>query len=469
MRPISIKSFLLRPRSDLHIVRILIAGCIVLYLAIFAGVYLYAKDHLPLEQMLGYGLTNHHDIVEYKLLAETMIHDGKFALSADAPFETARIPGYPLFLALLLVVFKTTLVAPLFQLAFTAATVAMIYLIGVRYFPRSIAFFAAALYMIDPIVIYTTGVPQSESLFMLLFIGSIYAITTSAKRAWIPFVIAGILLGLSAYVRQASLYLAPIIALLAYTRGVPWKTLLKNTAIFLVTIFCVTAPWMIRNYHHYGHFAFSSLRDWQTYAYNMALFEQVRTGQNYNEIQAKYSEQFGTTDEHLLRQFNYTDKLRPITMEKILDHPFQYAAFHVYKALALFITSGIVNVNYHLYQFGIFEGGVKFGEGAWGMLVQHKWHDAFIQIFSHFPRLAERLLLGLLYLGTWYTACMALWKRQEHAVWIVGAFIMINFYAFMIGPGSDDTRYRMAAEPFVFLLGFYAFYQIGQKLWVRFR
>ncbi len=451
-------SILRRPRTDMQIARLLGSACIFLYLIIFTVLFLIASSNgASPEKMIGLELPDYADTIEYKHLAESMINDHRFAVSPSYPLEAGRVPGYPAFFVFVMLVFGTLLIVPFFQIAFTACTVALIYLIGVRYFRRSIALAAALIYMIDPIVIYAAWIPISESFFMLLFIGSVYAIGATHRRWWLPVLVAGVLFGLSIYVRPVGYYLAPIIAAMAFAHSESWKIALRNAMIFLFTAFLIMSPWMMRNYIQAGHFAFASSRAWQFYAFHTVLLEQIRTGVNYQEIQRVRSErEFGTSDEIILRQFQYVERLDEISMERIVERPFQFVAFYLFKSAQLFVTSSIVNVQYHMYQFGILDGDPPRGEGAWGLITQKRWHEAFVQTFTHIPRLLERLGWVIVYLSALYAALVSLYtwtkRRDKQALWVLCAFALINAYALMIGPISDDTRYRMVAEPFLLLL-----------------
>ncbi len=453
------------PLRDTQIAFLLGGFCIVLYTIIFCVLAEIASSHgASPETMIGLNLGEQADTTEYVHIAHSMLDAGRFALSPTGPAEFARVPGYPSFLVVVLVVFHTLLVVPLIQVVFTACTIALIYFVGVRYFTRPVALAAALLYLLDPIVMYAAWIPITESLFMLFFIGSIYALGFTSRRSWLPFAIGGIFFALSIYVRPVGFYLAPVIAALAFSSKERWQISLRNAIIFLIAAVCVMTPWMLRNYHLAGYFEFSSNRAWQFYAVNMSTFEQMRTGIGYQTILAKNNEQFATQDEHILRSFEYSAKLDAITKQALLAHPFEYLAFHLLKSGELFISSSIVNVIYHMHQFGILTGEHAQGEGAWGMITQHRWRDAFIQIFTHIPSLVERIFLSLLYGSAFLATAISVWRRDKHWIWMFIIFILINAYAIMIGPGSDDTRYRIPVEPFVFLLGGYGFSMRWHKI-----
>ncbi|MDO8521790.1 MAG: glycosyltransferase family 39 protein [bacterium] len=456
----TIDSGLHRERSDAYVASLLASACIVLYIFIFSVVFfLGSANGVSLEKMLALNQVGTSDVTEYINLAHSMLEQGQFSLP-DSGTEFLRVPGYPVFLALVLLIFRTLIVVPLLQILITACTVALIYLIGVRYFPRPVAIAAAAIYMIDPIVIYAAWVPISEPLFMLFLMGSVYAIGVEARRVWVPFAAAGILLAISVYMRPIGLYVAPIIACMALAREQSWRTAIRNIAVFFIALICLISPWMVRNYILSGHFAFSSTGSYGLYANNMPLFEQVRTGTSYLALQKKFNERFGTNDEHILRSFKYADEEVAIAHEVLLAHPFQYMLFHLFKSAQLFVGSSIVNVTYHMHQFGILSGEHAQGEGAWGMLTQHKYRDAFIQTFTHIPRLIERILWALIYVSALYATIRAIRRRSAHVSWIVCAFILLNAFAILTGPVSDDTRYRMPLEPFLLLLGCFGAYTV---------
>lgn len=443
----------------MHVARLLASACIFLYLFVFSILFFLASSHgASMERMIGLEGGRDSDVTEYVWLAHTMLDVHRFALSPTAAPDYARVPGYPAFIAIVLLIFHTDIVIPLIQIVFTACTVALIYLIGVRYFSRSVALFAATVYMIDPVVMLVTWTPLSETLFMLFFMGSVYMIGVHAKRSWLPVAVAGILLGLSMYMRPVGTYLAPIIACMVLAHSTSWRVAAKNIAIFIIATVCVASPWMLRNYANSGHFAFSSDRDWEIYFVFVPQFEQARTGVDFHKILAQNNQQlFGIQDDFILRSFEYASREAAFSRQVILAHPFEYIAYHLTKTMLLFVSSSIVKVTYHMHQFGILAGDHAQGEGTWGMLLLHRWHDAFIQTFEHIPRLIERIFLMFAYGGAVYATVLALFKRDRSAreVWIICAFIFMNLYALMIGPGSDDTRYRIPIEPFIFLLGGY--------------
>ena len=138
--------------------------------------------------------------------------------------------------------------------------------------------------------------------------------------------------------------------------------------------------------------------------------------------------------------------------------------FHTAKSMQLFVGSSIVNFGYHMRKLGVLPGETPHGEGAWGMLLQGRWSDAFVQTFTHLPRLVERLAWLALYLGMLYTTYRAVRYRTAATPWIICAFLFIHAIAFLTGPASDTTRYRMPLEPFLLLLGIFGLYTIAKRV-----
>lgn len=457
--------------SQRRVAMLLASFCVILYLLIFGVlIYLGTQNGTPFNKMFGLDGPETSDVTEYVHLAESMLTAGRFEISPEIGPEYLRVPGYPLFLALVLALFATLTVVPFLQIAFTAGTVALIYLIGVRYVPRGIAIAAAVIYALDPVVIYSTWVPISEPPFMFFLMASIYAIGTQSLRSWLPFVIAGALFGISVYMRPLGLYLAPLFATFAFSNELSWKKAAQGMLIFTLVAALTVIPWMARNYSLSGHFAFSSSSAFNLYFANMPIFEQARTGISYEQIQHENNEKyFGTQEEDILRSFKFADQQIAIAREVILAHPVQYALFHSAKSMQLFVGSSIVNFKYHMTKLGVLPGEQPHGEGAWGMLLQGRYGDAFVQTFTKIPRLIERLLWLSLYLGMLYTTYRALRYRSAATPWIICAFLLIHAIAFMTGPSSDTTRYRMPLEPFLLLLGLTGIYHVASRVRAHFR
>lgn len=451
--------------SDTYIARLLISACLFLYLLIFGALFIVATNNgANYDRFIGLNLPKVADTNEYIALSDTMMTAGRFAITATSAPEYARTPGYPAFLAGVKYLFGTFAVIPFIQFVLTALTVAMIYLIGVRYFPRSVALAAAVLYMLDPIVLYAAWIPITESVYMFFLIASIWAIGLRSRVQWLPYALGGVLLAISVYVRPIGLYAAPFIAAMALAHTASRRIALRHAAVFLVAAFVVVAPWMIRNYSLAGHFAFDSVRDWQFYSVNMPLFVQVMTGVGYQTTLEDNNERlFGTHDYLLLRSFEYNERQAAVTKAVIMEHPFKYTLFHAFKSLQYFVSSSIVNVQYHMYQLGILPGDHPQGEGAWGIITQGRYKDALVQTFTHIPRLLERIFLGIAYLLTFFSVYLALRGKVKNAAWIIVAFLLLNLFAVLIGPGSDDTRYRMPSEPFVFLLAAFAVHTLLKR------
>jgi hypothetical protein len=260
------------------------------------------------------------------------------------------------------------------------------------------------------------------------------------------------------------MYLGPIIAIMAFARGNPARVALRNAAVFLVTAFLVMFPWLMRNYHEFGHFEFASSRAWQFYAYHMPLFEQARTGVGYHQIVQENNKQFGTDDEVILRQFKYVDQLDAIWKAKVMEHPVQFAAFYVFRSYQVFVGSSIVSISYFMHQVGILSGDIDHGDGALQMLFEHHWREALVQIFTHTPRLIERVFWVLAYISALFVALVTIRKNELDRVWVITAFVLINFYVLMIGSISGETRYRIPIEPFLLLLASQGIYILWPRI-----
>lgn len=184
------------------------------------------------------------DSVLYRGLAESLIEDGRYWFN-DHP--TAYVtPGYPLFLAALFFVGRSTLFIGLVQSIIGALTVLLIAdcarrLSGVR--AAWIAGLTAAVY---PHFLFWTGYVLTETFYLFAFaLGTwlmVLLISTRDPRPWLS-ISAGAVWGLAILTRPNTLgfvLLLIIVGLLSHT----WR---RIAFLSLVGFAALWIPWVIRN------------------------------------------------------------------------------------------------------------------------------------------------------------------------------------------------------------------------------
>ncbi|MFZ2095392.1 MAG: hypothetical protein WAV05_02025 [Anaerolineales bacterium] len=196
------------------------------------------------------------DFGEYRLLASNLIMYHQFGY----PIPTAyRLPGYPIFLALFLLVNNSNLWLGFINVLLSLLIVYFVYILASILTENIkiglIASFLAAIY---PIYIFFSPILASEHLFTVLLYGGLILILSpvDGRKIYITRFFAGGLLGAAMITRGEVIYYIPIIALLAILpskkkSGEEVKTRNSHRIISLFLLMIawgiIILPWYIRN------------------------------------------------------------------------------------------------------------------------------------------------------------------------------------------------------------------------------
>ena len=172
-------------------------------------------------------------------------------------------PGYPLILAAFFRLFGWHLVvAKTANLIFSAATVALVYLIARRLFNVRVAFLAALGLALFPGQVYFSTLLMTETVFAFIFaLLVLLTISWTGGRlpSWWQVLVLGSVVGVAALVRSEGVLLAGLVVLFWCLVVRPWRLLLRYVPLLLVGAVIVIAPWTIRNAVQFH--AFIPLRD----------------------------------------------------------------------------------------------------------------------------------------------------------------------------------------------------------------
>lgn len=166
-------------------------------------------------------------------------------------------PGYPYFLGVLYWMFGSGFeVSHIANAALGSLAVLFIWLLGRIVFGWREALVAAAFAALYPMFIYTGGDLLSENLQITLNAIMLVCLCAGIKRPrWWLFLLAGVMLGLSALCRPNVLLFAPVAVLcIAATRldGVSWPRIALRSATVAIGAILMVAPVTIRNWHVAG-------------------------------------------------------------------------------------------------------------------------------------------------------------------------------------------------------------------------
>ncbi len=196
----------------------------------------------------------------YDELAENLVRGNGYRFYPDTARTMMREPGYPIFLAGLLLLFGSTFTAvKLANVALALATAWLMTRLAARLSDNTFLIMVPPLlFLFHPATLIAESRGGVEILFtfllVLFFLLLDRALTNGGGRYY---ALAGVVLGLTVLVRSTPM-LFPIF-LLGYLliferRRIAMAVICRNIAVLLVAMFAVLSPWIIRNYGLSGRF-----------------------------------------------------------------------------------------------------------------------------------------------------------------------------------------------------------------------
>lgn len=207
--------------------------------------------------VVGLPLIEDVDIDNFGSLAKNMIDGHGFVLEPGLAPTLFRGPLYPLFLALIYLVFGENLFAvQVIQSVLGALTCFIIYLIAKNIFDKKTAVISAIIFALYPLFLWYTARIWVETLFIfLLSILVLWLIKFMRYPSNTKALELGIMLGIINLCKSV-LLLFPVVLLFVFL-AISWhrkKEALVNICLVVISMFLVIAPWTYRNYRVSGHF-----------------------------------------------------------------------------------------------------------------------------------------------------------------------------------------------------------------------
>ncbi len=187
----------------------------------------------------------------YMLLAKNLVEHGTLSFGGAAPYAPTnfRVPGYPLFLAVIYLIFHSFAPAIFFGALISAFAAPLIYLIGKEIFSEKIAFIAGFLTAIEPMGIFLGMSILTEGVFtpVLFFFALLFVkYLKGARDRYLWY--AAALLAVAALIRPIVFYFWIFaVPFIFYKTRPDWRLSLKKALIFVAIFFVILAPWLIRN------------------------------------------------------------------------------------------------------------------------------------------------------------------------------------------------------------------------------
>lgn len=208
------------------------------------------------------------DAREYYQIACNLVDHGVFSQSETAPLkpDTWRTPGYPMFLALfMLVLGKSTVTLIVVQQILCILNVWLFYRIALTSLSERRALIAALLFLIEPYQLYYSLWLLATTFFVTLILLTWHLwIRLQNSPSWWGCISSGLLCGLLILVRPVAIFIPVIffIGLLLtviqqYRKHQTFRYAGLEPIIFMTVCMVVVSGWMIRNKNQSGYFALS--------------------------------------------------------------------------------------------------------------------------------------------------------------------------------------------------------------------
>lgn len=240
--------------------RTLVGACLIVHGAVLFAAYWKTGT------IDGYALHS-LDCGEYHTLARNLVEHGVFSQSEAPPFvpDTWRTPGYPLFLAaIMLIVGKSPVALILFQQLLAVVNVLLVFRVAREKMSNSRAALAAILFLLEPYhLFYSLWLLSPTWLVTLILLTWLAWSKAIAGMEWWRFSLLGGLCGLLVLTWPGTILLPVAVSvgiIIAWLRSLLLREATASgvgVLVFTVLCSCVVGSWMVRNQRVAGKLALS--------------------------------------------------------------------------------------------------------------------------------------------------------------------------------------------------------------------
>ncbi len=400
----------------------------------------------------------------YYQAAKNFLDYGQFSLSPAPPLLpiSFRTPGYPSFVVLFWAIFGNLLAVTFVQIVLVAGTAVLVYRLACWCLNKRLAMVVASLTVLEPSAIYYSFLLLSDTLFtfllvagVYLFFGPIFSPVISRMVKW-WYLASGLIIGLATLVRPIAQFLPFVFGLLILTFYLYTKQrrVLVSLILFLFGFGVVVMPWVIRNHYLFGGWAVSSVASYNLYHYNAPMFYAYKEGVSFEEGRAFFQSKVRAEEQLMMMSLYKSQELKTAALDYIQTDWLGYSFFHLVKSAPFFLTDGLRDISHQL----------GLADTAMPNISNFILHGDILglgrTIFNS-PRDSLFLVGGALFwlsvLAGMFLALGSVWFRGSNARGlIIFAVCLVFYFGFLTGPVAN-ARFRLPAQPFMFLTAVYGF------------
>lgn len=416
-----------------------------------------------LSQKNGLSIFFRSDGTEYQRLVGNIISQGAFSVEKQAPFTPTdyRTPGYPFWLAIIYLIFKSFTPAIFIGTIFFAFSAPLTYLIGKEIFREKIAFSAAVLFAIEPWVIFQSGFLAAEQIFLpsLLFSAYLFCRYLNSKNNTFLYS-ASLFLGLTALIRPVALYFILIFTVLAFISEFKYSTL-KSSKTSIITIFIfflILSPWLIRNKIVLNTWQMSSTAsNGVLYIESWALNKYLGKIGDEHEWE-KAAQILGTYNFELTKRAENMKVLANYAIKEIKKNKAAFASMHLKSMAVFFIKNSYGNIFLDLkVENANIQSKIAnfiFQKDFKGLFISIKNTNIgskfLILLFFFWPLIIIFAAFGILN--------MFINNYRSVIFWLLIFWIL--YFPTLTSDLLDESRYRLPINAPLFMLAFFGFFKI---------
>lgn len=404
----------------------------------------------------------------YVQLADNLLKNHVFSLSPSAPFvpDIFRTPGYPAFLALIkLLGLHSPYWVVFFQEIIYAGCVWMFFGLGKPVFGEKIAKIGVIFMLLETGGLTYPKLLLSETLFLPFVLGTVLVIGLYLRDArWRYMVIAGAVMGFGALVRPAILYLPLVIAVtlivFAYRNARRWL----HAGVLLLSFLVVIAPWMARNYHHFGKIMMTGQQSNMFINYHVPLVWESAKGIHFNKgweiIHERVDRAVTAREKSIGRPLSMGERFelqQGMALQELFRYPGEYAKQWLYGILK---TMNGVNLTEFYHAFRLDTGRLHFFQVEATDFVEKVTiflkHQDIVVLLAVFLRV---MISGFALLGV-----LQILSRRDCLLWIM---MLVNFYFICVPGPMGYSRFRFPVEVFWFIQAYLGWLWFAGLLWQK--
>ncbi len=233
------------------------------------------------------------DTESYVVVAENLL-SGKGFTDGDGLPDGFRTPGYPLFLAAVILCGGNMLAVVIVQLCLAVFSLYLVYriciIMGVK---EKYALICTAMFLVDlSLYIYSATAISDAYFYFMLVISTYFLAKYLSNKKFLYFVLFAVMLNYSLAVRPILMYYNGLVCLFVLVLCLFKKASFKHLAVTVLLFAVVFGGWSLRNYYTSGVFEMSNVRNYNMTRYDGSFLRSELEGISLNEARDAFEEEF---------------------------------------------------------------------------------------------------------------------------------------------------------------------------------